>query len=175
MAILETARLTLRPFCEDDLEPLSALMANPDFMRFSLGVRTREETAALLSKIMGWEHAGRPSPFAVILRASGTLVGFCGFLHQEVDGVEEIEIAYRLHPDHWNKGIATEATQAVRDHAFRVLELAYVISLIHPDNVASRRVAQKMGMTMERETTFKGFPTQVYAIRREAWSARYAA
>jgi RimJ/RimL family protein N-acetyltransferase len=171
--ILQTARLILRPFCEDDVDLLAALMANPDFMRFSLGVRTREETAVFLQKIIGWQREGRPSQFAIILRASGTLAGLCGFLPQQVDGVDEIEIAYRLHPDNWNKGIATEATQAVRDHAFRDLALPRVISLIHLENFASRRVAEKMGMTIEKETAFKGFPTNVFAISREVWSANY--
>jgi len=52
----------------------------------------------------------------------------------------KIEIGYRLHPNYWNKGVATEAAQAVRDHAFRDLNLSRVISLMHPENAASRRV-----------------------------------
>ena len=66
----------------------------------------------------------------------------------------------------------SEAAQAVRDHACRDLNLRRVISLIHPDNVSSRRVAKKNGMKIERETVFRGFPTQVFAITREAWLAK---
>ena len=83
-----------------------------------------------------------------------------------VDGVEEIEIGYRLDPKYWGRGLATEAAEAVRDHAFNDLGLGHVISLIHPNNIASRRVAEKNGMTVEKETIFRGFPTIVFGIRR---------
>jgi RimJ/RimL family protein N-acetyltransferase len=120
MAILETARLILRPFCEEDLGRLALLMANPDFMRFSLGVYSREQATAVLEKILSWNREGLPSQFAVIIRETGQLIGYCGFLPQVVDETNEIEIAYRLDPNYWNRGLATEAAQAVRDHAFRV-------------------------------------------------------
>ncbi len=175
MAILETARLTLRPFREEDVDLLAELMANLDFMRFSLGPKTREQTAAFLENVIGCYRAGLPSPFAVVIRSDGVLVGYCGFLHQEIDGEKEIEIGYRLHPDYWNRGIATEAARKVRDHAFGDLELPRVISLIHPDNVASRRVAEKIGMLFERQTVFKGLPTLVFALRREQWLAKRVA
>jgi RimJ/RimL family protein N-acetyltransferase len=100
------------------------------------------------------------------MRSNDTLIGYCGFFHQQVDETNEIEIGYRLHPDYWNQGLATEAATAVRDHAFGDLKLPRVISLIHPDNVASRRVAQKIGMRFERSTVFKGFPTQIFALNR---------
>jgi ribosomal-protein-alanine N-acetyltransferase len=67
------------------------------------------------------------------------------------------------------QGLATEAARAVRDHAFDHLQLPRVISLIHPDNIASRRVAEKNGMTPEKETIFRGFPTIVFGISREQW------
>jgi len=175
MAILETPRLILRPFDEKDVDQMSELMANPDFMRFSLGPKTHEQTAAFLETVIGWHRAGLLSPFAVVIRSDGVLVGYCGFLHQDVDGEKEIEIGYRLHPDYWNRGIATEAARKVRDHAFSDLELPRVISLIHCDNIPSRRVAEKIGMTFEKEILFRGFPTQVFALVREQWLTRDAA
>ena len=119
MPVLQTSRLTLRPFREEDVDLLAPLMANPDFMRFSLGVFSREQTAAFLDKVVGWQRRGLPSQFGVIHRADNRLIGYCGFLHQQVDGTDEIEIGYRLDPDYWSGGLATEAAQAVRDHAFR--------------------------------------------------------
>src|SRR6266446_1134968 len=175
MVILKTPRLILRPFDEKDVDLMSKLMANPDFMRFSLGPKTRDQTAAFLETVIGRHRVELPSPFAVVIRSDGMLVGYCGFLHQEVDGEKEIEIGYRLHPDYWNRGIATEAARKVRDHAFGDLKLPRVISLIHPDNVASRRVAEKIGMLFERQTVFKGFPTLVFALRREQGLAKRGA
>ena len=166
---LETPRLILRQFAADDLDRMSELMANKDFMRFSTGPMTREQTQSFLDKVIGWDRDGLPSQFAIILRSSGTLAGYCGFFHHEVDGKMEIEIGYRLDSAFWNRGLTTEAARAVRDHGFRDLKLNYVISLIHPENHPSRRVAEKNGMTLERKTTFRGFPTFVFAITREQW------
>jgi [ribosomal protein S5]-alanine N-acetyltransferase len=167
MTALQTSRLTLRPFSADDLDDLSALMANVDFMRFSLGIFSREQTAGFLEKVQNRDRAGLPSQFAVIFRENERLIGYCGFFLQVVDGVEELEIGYRLDRSYWGQGIATEAARAVRDHAFAELKLARVISLIHPDNIASRRVAEKNGMVPEKETVFRGFPTIVFGINRE--------
>ncbi len=170
---LPTERLRLRPFSGHDLEVMAVLFRNPGFMRFSGGaLYSREQTAGFLKKVMNWDGASQPSQFAVIVRQTDQLIGYCGFLHQEVDGQPEIEIAYRLHPDFWNRGLATEAAQAVRDHAFRDLKLPRVISLIHPDNAASRRVAEKNALKLEKETIFRGFPAQVFAMAREEWLER---
>ena len=168
--MLETPRLILRPFTPADLDRLAELMANKDFMRFSLGPLTREQTQErFLDKVIGWDRDGLPSQFAMIIRSSGALVGYCGFFHHEVDGKMEIEIGYRLDSNFWNRGLTTEAARAVRDHGFSDLKLEYVISLIHPENNPSRRVAEKNGMTLERETTFRGFPTFVFSITRQRW------
>jgi len=168
MPVLQTPRLVLRSFREEDVDLLAKLMANADFMRFSLGVFSRKQTIAFLDKIIGWQRRGLPSLFAVIHRADNRLIGYCGFFHQQVDGIEEIEIGYRLDPGYWSAGLATEAAQAVRDHAFRDLKLRRVISLIHPDNAPSRRVAEKIGMNLEKEIAFRGFPTLVFALIRGA-------
>jgi ribosomal-protein-alanine N-acetyltransferase len=172
---LETPRLILRPFAADDLDPMADLMGNKDFMRFSAAASparnpmTREQTQSFLDKVIGWDRDGLPPQFAIILRSSGTLVGYCGFYHHEVDGKMEIEIGYRLQRDFWNRGVASEAARAVRDHGFRDLKLEYVISLIHPENHPSRRVAEKNGMILEKETTFRGFLTFVFSITRQRW------
>jgi RimJ/RimL family protein N-acetyltransferase len=171
MPILETSRLILRPFCEEDTDRMAKLFANPDFMRFSLGVFTeREQTVAFIEKVMGWDRAPIPSQFAVLPRGQNAIVGYCGFFHHaEVPG--EVEIGYRLHPDFWNRGLITEAARAVRDHGFRDWKLSRVISLIHPENTPSRRVAEKNGMSIEKQITFRGFPTLMYAMTREEWVA----
>ncbi len=165
-ALIETPRLSLRHFVAADLDRLAELTANADFMRFASGVFTREQTASFLfDRVIAPAQAGLPSQFAVIFRENNLLLGYCGFFRQLVDEVEEIEIGYRLHPD-WNQGLATEAAQAVRAYAFDVLRLERVISLIHPDNHASRRVTEKNGMRLEKETVFPGFPAQVFTCTR---------
>lgn len=167
MPELVTARLLLRPFQAADLDRMTDLMADPDFMRFSLGTFSRQQTAAFLDKGRARDRDGLPSQFAVVFRENNQLIGYCGFFAQIVDDVEELEIGYRIDPAYWNRGIATEAARAVRDYAFAELRLARIISLIHPDNVASRRVAEKNGMTPEKETVFRGFPTIVFSAARQ--------
>jgi RimJ/RimL family protein N-acetyltransferase len=154
---------------------MAVLFANPDFMRFSLGVYSeRKQTVAFIEKVMGWDRASMPSQFAMVLRGHDALIGYCGFFHHpEVPG--EVEIGYRLHPDYWNRGLITEAARAVCDHGFADLKLPRVISLVHPENVPSRRVAEKNGLRVEKEITFRGFPTLVYVISREQWLANFDA
>ena len=166
--VIDTPRLRLRHFLETDLDELAVLMANVDFMRFSSGVFTREQTTSFLfDRVIAPARAGLPSLFAVMPREEKRLIGYCGFYRQIVDEVEEIEIGYRLHPDYWNRGLATEAARAVRAYAFEVLKLERVISLIHPENHASRRVTEKNGMTLEKETTFRGLRTLVFSCGPE--------
>jgi ribosomal-protein-alanine N-acetyltransferase len=99
-----------------------------------------------------------------VFRENNCLIGYCGFFAQVVDGIEELEIGYRVDPAYWGRGIATEAARAVRDHGFNQLKLPRLISLIHRDNHPSRRVAEKNGMTLEKETVFRGFPTLVFSL-----------
>ena len=168
--ILETSRLILRPFRNEDIGRLAELMANRDFMRFSLGPYTRQQTQTLLQKFLAWNQAGLPSQFAVVLRENNDVLGYCGFLHH-AEMPNEVEIGYRLDPAHWNRGLVTEAARTVRDYAFVALKLPRVISLIHPENIPSRRVAEKIGLIPEKEITFRGFPTTVFALSREQWQA----
>jgi RimJ/RimL family protein N-acetyltransferase len=171
MPTLETERLMLRSFREDDVDAMAQLFANPDFMRFSLGVFTeRKQTIDFIEKVMGWDRASMPSQFAVLVRGEHAIIGYCGF-HHHPEVPEEVEIGYRLHPDYWNRGLISEAARTVRDYGFAGLKLPRVISLVHPENMPSRRVAEKNGMKVEKEITFRGFPTLVYAITREQWLA----
>jgi hypothetical protein len=77
MAVLETSGLTLHRFCEDDVDLLSGLMANQDFMRFSLGVYTRGQTLGVLGKVLARQNANMPSLFAAMLRTNEMLLGYC--------------------------------------------------------------------------------------------------
>jgi [ribosomal protein S5]-alanine N-acetyltransferase len=163
---LETPRILLRQFSTNDLDALAALMSDAQFMRFSTGPYSREQTEAFLERIFAGYRDQLPSQFALIHRADKKLIGYCGFFRQIVDNIEEVEIGYRLDSGYWGRGLATEAARVVRDHAFNDLNLGHVVSLIHPGNTASRRVAEKNGMTAEKETTFRGLPAIVFGIRR---------
>jgi RimJ/RimL family protein N-acetyltransferase len=93
------------------------------------------------------------------------VVGYCGYYHHELDGVPEVEIGYRLHPDYWGRGLATESASLVRDFGFSTLGFPRLISIIDPGNVRSIRVAERIGMTFLRYHLFRGeVPTSLYGM-----------
>jgi [ribosomal protein S5]-alanine N-acetyltransferase len=83
-----------------------------------------------------------------------------------VDGKTELEIGYHINRERWNQGFATEAARAVVDYAFRQFDVDHVISLIRPENAASRRVAEKSGLALDRMVFWRGYDTCVYRRMR---------
>jgi RimJ/RimL family protein N-acetyltransferase len=103
---------------------------------------------------------------ALIEKDSGTLVGWCGLLVQEVDGLEELEVGYSLLPAHWNKGYATEAARRCLEVAFGSGLAESVISIIQIHNVPSQRVAEKNGLHRDKQTLHHGNPVFIYRIHK---------
>ena len=98
-----------------------------------------------------------------IFKGSGEFAGQCGLTEQVVEGRNEIEIGYLFPRKHWNQSLATEAARTCRDHGFAIGH-DRLISLIDPGNLAFRRVAEKVGMSLEREVEKWGKTVCVYAI-----------
>lgn len=169
---LETERLVLRRWREDDLEPLAAIDGDPEVMRFigDGSVHTREQTAAALAFMeRGWDERGF-GIFAVELRETGELAGWVGltvpgFLPEVLPAVE---IGWRLGRRFWGRGIATEAAREALRFGFTEAGLDRIISICHVDHHASARVMTKLGMRQERETVVPahGQPVRVLAITR---------
>jgi ribosomal-protein-alanine N-acetyltransferase len=161
--VLRTARLVLRPLQELDLDALAAIQADRQTMRFLGGPRTRETTRTGLEWIVAVHREQGFGLWATTLLESGTLIGRCGILVQDIEGTRENEIAYLLGSEWWGHGYATEATTAIRDHAQSQLGFQRLISLIHPDNVASQAVATRIGMHHERDLLFEGRLTSLFS------------
>ena len=106
-------------------------------------------------------RAGAPAPH-------DELIGDCGIIRQQVDGEQLYEIGYHLRRDLWGQGLATEAAIACRDWAFAHLKTDRVISLIRPENLPSRRVAERTGMTIWKEREWRGLKHCVYSVKRSA-------
>lgn len=155
MVVLETPRLTLRHLLLEDLNPLFELYRDPEVRRyFPDGTRTLEETLHELE----WFLHGHPSYpqlglWATVERSSGAFLGRCGLLPWEIEGQHEIELAFLIDKSRWSEGFATEAAIAIANHARNVLGIKRLVCLIVPGNSASIRVAQKVGMSFERELT----------------------
>jgi [ribosomal protein S5]-alanine N-acetyltransferase len=166
---LQTERLILRHFSSADDEALyKAIFNDPEVMRFSDGIQSLEWTHAWIQHCQqDYYEAKGYGPFAVIERSARRLIGYCGlFYFSEVNGQPEIELGYRLARSAWGRGYATEAAIAVRDYAFTTLGIKRLVSIIDPSNIASIRVAEKLGMRFEAEVMFEGYshPDHVYAI-----------
>ena len=169
--ILETQRLILRHLVMDDLDELFALYRDPEIRKyFPDGALTREETKEELE----WFLNGHPEHpelglWATVHKETGKFIGRCGLLPWTNDGQLEIEVAYLLDRNYWHQGLATEAAAGILAYAFGTLNLSRIICLMHPDNLASQRVAQKVGMTLETKVdgiAGDNFPTLIYSIAR---------
>lgn len=165
-----TGRLTLRPFHILDAEPMYRVFGDEEVMRFGDGVQTSEWVHAwLLTCLERYYTTWGFGPYAVVEKQSSNVVGYCGLFHfPDVNGQQEVEIGYRFARMAWGKGYATEAAGAVREYAFHVLGIKRLIAIIDPENLASIRVAEKIGMRYEAQVMLEGYthPDHVYAISR---------
>lgn len=169
--VASTERLILRHFHILDADVLSQVFGDPEVMRFGDGVQTKEWIEQWLRACLErYYRTWGFGPYAVVKKAGHDVIGYCGlFYFPDINGQPEVEIGYRLARAAWGKGYATEAVSAVRDFAFKTLTLKRLIAIIDPDNTASIRVAQKIGMRYEQEVMLEGYthPDHVYAILRD--------
>jgi ribosomal-protein-alanine N-acetyltransferase len=173
MTVFETARLRLRPLTDDDLAALHGWILSPEFRRF-LGPYPPPLEQFVREQRHRWdEHFRRHGwgQWAVERKDDGTFLGRCGLIMQPVEGGDEVEVAYAIGECHWGRGYAAEAARGTRDWAFRTLDVPYLVSLIHPDNHRSGRVAQANGMAPWRDGFLYGIPHRIYRITRAEWEA----
>lgn len=165
--ILETERLLLRYQTADDIEPLISLWTDPSVTEHSGGPRDADwlkgefESTALEPKKYEYDL------WPVIEKSSGKVVGHCGYLDKDIEGKVEIEINYYFLPSAWGKGYATEISKALISYAFSKMELDRLIALIKPENESSAKVAEKIGMKLEKQIQRPGGETRdVYVIEK---------
>lgn len=163
--ILETERLILRQFREDDFPVYEGLAADPDVMRY-LGGKTMTQVEAwrhMAFMVGHWTLRGY-GYFALEEKQSGEFIGRAGFTNPT--GWPGFELGWTVAPAHQRRGFAFEAAERLLRFAFEDLDKSHVISLIHKDNTPSRRVAEKLGETVEGETEVLGMPVLIYGIDR---------
>ncbi|MPZ13620.1 MAG: GNAT family N-acetyltransferase [Chloroflexi bacterium] len=146
---IETQRLRLRPFVDDDLAVLhTTLFGEPVVMRYidaRPASRTIEETRPHLERILQHQRAHGFADWAACDRASGLFLGLCGIRLMEYRG-PEIELSYLLGQAFWGRGYAAEAARAALEYGHDELRFAEITAIINPQNVASIRVAERCGM-----------------------------
>ena len=140
-----TARLRFREMTPDDLDDMASLLGDPRVMQFYPRTRSRNEAAAWIE----WNqrnYAEHGHGLWVIETHAGEFVGDCGITWQQVNGVSKREVGYHVRADLQGLGFATEAAAACRDFARLHTDATQLVAIIHPDNRASERVAEKIGM-----------------------------
>jgi RimJ/RimL family protein N-acetyltransferase len=162
-AILETRRLRLREFRPDDLDELAAMVADEEQMRFYPGPRTRDEAAAWIGRNLSFYEQHGFGFWLIEARETQAFLGYCGIRPLELEGRPGTEIGWHTQKASWNRGIATEAAAGVRDAAFGRFAQTRLVALIDPDHLASRRVADKIGMREEGAVVVDGDSYLTYA------------
>lgn len=159
---LETGRLRLRMFRNDDIDAYHAMCSDPEVMQFMADGKplTRLEAWRQMAAILGhWQLRGYGS-WVLEEKSSGRLIGRAGFINPET--WPALEIGWALARESWGRGYATEAARAVLDYGRARLGIARVISLIHPQNTRSVGVAERLGGRRDTEIEFFGKTVDVY-------------
>jgi len=167
---LETPRLALRPLVRADLEAWLAMDLEPQVARFIWGVPPDPEThrEALRRRFAaGWPKAG--GVWAVEHRGEPGFLGWCGVFPLEKTGL--IEIGYRYRPQAWGRGIATEAAARVLDHGFRGFAFDPIVAVSHPENRASHRVLEKIGLVRQADAVHYDQTVALFRLNRADYLA----
>jgi len=157
-----TPRLRGERLTEAHLADVRRLQSDPDVMALLGGVRDAAQTAEYLERNLAhWEQYAH-GVYLVRARDTGEVAGMGCLRHLQLDERAEIEIGYLLFPVHWGRGLATEIAIACRDLGFTLAGVESLIAVTHPQNRASQRVMEHVGMSYERDTLLNGQPIVVY-------------
>jgi len=179
VSVIETDRLALRPWVADDIDALAAIFAVPAVWHYPLGRGlTREESENFLDRQMHhWEEHGF-CMWAAEVKDEKRLAGFVGLAVPTwlPEVLPAVEVGWRLHPDHWGQGLATEGGSATLRYGFEHLRLDRIISILMPENAASGRVMAKLGLQhrLETEDPRRGMVLHVREITASSWRATLA-
>lgn len=150
MPVPDAPRLVFREMSDPDLPEMAALLGDPDVMAYYPRPKTKDEAQAWID----WNkrnYAEFDHGLWIIEAKAGEFIGDCGLTRQPVNDRIELEVGYHVRPRFQGLGYATEAAAACRDFARTVLNESHLVAIIDPRNAASRRVAEKIGMTYEAD------------------------
>jgi ribosomal-protein-alanine N-acetyltransferase len=156
LPVLETRRLRLRPFRDDDLEGLAALCADPEVMRYFPETLDRAAAAALGVRIRAHFDRHGFGPWSVEIKGETAYAGFIGLMVPAFDAhfTPCVEVGWRLAQLYWNRGYATEGAQAALKHGFGKLRCGEIVSMTVPGNRRSRAVMERLGMRRDPADDF---------------------
>jgi RimJ/RimL family protein N-acetyltransferase len=174
MTILHTERLRLEPFAAVHLDGLHAMNSRPEVMQFITGKpETLEETQASIERVQArWAELGY-SWWAFVDRQSAQVVGAGCIQHLGRDPANPLEIGWRLHPDHWHQGLASEAALRMASFAFDDLKTPDLLAVRHPDNLSSAKVMGRLGMEYRGIQHWYDEDLAVHGVNAVDWQLRH--
>ncbi|KLL11547.1 MULTISPECIES: GNAT family N-acetyltransferase [Protofrankia] len=163
-----TSRLVLRGWRQADIEPYLAMAVHPDMSLYTSSPSSAGSVWGMTAFQIGHWALNGFGMWIIEDRVTGEFLGRAGLYEEH--GWPDIEVAWTVRRDQWGRGIATEGARAALEFAFVEAGRDRVISIIHPKNAASIRVAEKLGLTLaEGPVDRGGEPRNIYAISREEW------
>ncbi|MFJ7732675.1 GNAT family N-acetyltransferase [Lysinibacillus sp. NPDC097231] len=165
MIIIETERLILREFNNNDVMILYSIFSDAETMKYYPSPFNLEQTKNWIEKNKQRYREDGYGLWAVCLKESQEIIGDCGLVKQIVDGKTEVEIGYHIHKNHWSKGYATEAAKSCMKYGFDRLGQDKLISIIDPKNGPSIRVAEKNGFIKEKESFIFNKIHDIYSVQ----------
>ena len=173
MTALETERLVLRQWRASDFDDLFRIYADPEVYGFLAGPIDRDRTERQIEAFMRhWDERGF-GLWAVDEKAAGRMIGRIGLMHQDewTEGDDKVEVGWTLDRAVWRRGLATEGALASLRYGFEQVGLPRIISFTLPENVASRRVMEKCGLSFQGQTAWRGLEHVWYAISAQEYEA----
>jgi ribosomal-protein-alanine N-acetyltransferase len=164
---IETERLLLRQYALEDADEHLRIISDPEFRR-PMGPQfqpTRDKVLVGIGRFVEHWYQFGYGVWALELKASGRLVGYCGLRH--LAPTDEVELLYGCDRAYWGRGLVTEAGRASLRYGFERMGFARVMAVTDKDNLRSRRVMEKCGMRYERDAVYFDLPVVYYAVNRE--------
>ena len=163
--VLETPRLTLREFDEEDVEAYYRIGSNAAVVRYTgtgpLESLDQARQVLRANPLADYRRDGF-GRWTCVLKTSGEIIGFAGL--KRLADLNEVDVAFWLLPEHWGAGLATEAGRATLAYGFEHLGLRQIIGLVDPQNLGSIRVLEKLGMSYSGVIDYQGEATIQYSI-----------
>lgn len=163
----ESERLLFKTVLASDFDAWLPFHQNPLSSKYWTGLPKDPVTACQqqFNGIFDRYINNRGGMNALICKNTAKLIGLCGILVQTIHGAKELEIGYSLLPAYWGNGYASEAAKKCKEVTFEKAWASHVISIIHVDNLPSKKVALKIGMSVRETTTYKENPVEIYQIK----------
>jgi len=163
MIIVETPRLVLRELTPNDVGALAEILGDPAVMEFSTnGPCTEDDTRKFIDWCLESYREHGFGQWGIADSSSGAIIGFCGLSQVDLNGVQEVEVAYRLARAAWNQGLASEAAAAALAYGFSQCHFDSVIAIIANRHIVSARVAEKVGMKIDTYTKYRDWDVGIY-------------